>query len=73
MAVPLAIFVVAATLAAAGLPVSWIVNLRVAVSANAIGQGLGALAGILFLIVMVWTAVLLIAPRRRVYYEGYGR
>jgi transglutaminase-like putative cysteine protease len=47
LAVPLAVFVVAATLAAAGLPVSWIVNLRVSVSANAIGQGLGALAGIL--------------------------
>src|SRR5205807_5086347 len=46
LAVPLAVLVIAATLAMAGLPVSWIVHLRVAVSASAIGQGLSALPGI---------------------------
>lgn len=46
LAVPLALVVTAGTLAAAGLPLSWIVGLRVSVSANAIGQGLSALPGI---------------------------
>ncbi len=46
LALPLALLVTAVTLAAAGLPMSWIVNLRISLSASVIGQGLGALAGI---------------------------
>ena len=42
-----AVLAVLAALAIAGLPVAWIVHLRIAVSANAIGEGLSGLPGVL--------------------------
>jgi protein-glutamine gamma-glutamyltransferase len=46
LALPLALFLAAATLVAAGLPVSWILHLRISASASVIGEGLSALAGV---------------------------
>ena len=45
--VPLAVVAILAAFALAGVPLAWIVHLRVAVTANGIGQGLSALPGIL--------------------------
>jgi transglutaminase-like putative cysteine protease len=45
LALPLAIVVTVVTLTAAGLPLSWIVHLRLGVCANTIGEGLSALPG----------------------------
>jgi Transglutaminase-like superfamily/TgpA N-terminal domain len=44
---PLAVLVILAALAMSGIPLAWIVHLRVAVTADAIGQGLSVLPGIL--------------------------
>ena len=44
---PLAVVAILAAFALAGVPLAWIVHLRVAVTANGIGQGLSALPGIL--------------------------
>jgi protein-glutamine gamma-glutamyltransferase len=44
---PLALVAILAAFPLAGVPLAWIVHLRVAVTANGIGQGLSALPGIL--------------------------
>ncbi len=44
---PLAVVAILAAFPLAGVPLAWIVHLRVAVTANGIGQGLSALPGIL--------------------------
>jgi protein-glutamine gamma-glutamyltransferase len=44
---PLAVVAIIAAFPLAGVPLGWIVHLRVAVTANGIGQGLSALPGIL--------------------------
>ena len=44
---PLALVAILAVFPLAGVPLAWIVHLRVAVTANGIGQGLSALPGIL--------------------------
>jgi protein-glutamine gamma-glutamyltransferase len=47
VAAPLALVAILAAFPLAGVPLAWIVHLRVAVTANGIGQGLSALPGIL--------------------------
>jgi hypothetical protein len=47
LAAPLAVVAILTTLPVCGIPLAWIVHLRVAVTGNAVGEGLSALPGIL--------------------------